>query len=98
MTITLCEMAKGLHSVGTDEQSSEDYVVGAVERWDGRYRMLLEEDGEDELDEKYEMPALKQLLGGDIKQLVDLKEQELTTYAKMRNAIMTWAVNKRMEK
>ena len=30
-------------------------VAGAVERWAERYRMLMEEDGEDELPEKYKM-------------------------------------------
>ena len=73
-------------------------VAGAVERWEERYRMLLEEDGEDELPEKYKMSALKQLLCGDIRKHIDLKEQELRTYAEMRSAIMTWAVNKRLEK
>ena len=60
--------------------------------------MLMEEDGEDELPEKYRMSALKQLLCGDIRKHIDLKEQELKTYAEMRSAIMTWAVNKRLEK
>ena len=41
--------------------------------------MLLEEDGEDELPEKYKMSALKQLLCGDIRKHIDLKEQELRT-------------------
>ena len=73
-------------------------VAGAVERWEERYRMLMEEEGEDELPEKYKMSALKQLLRGDIRKHIDLKEQELRTYAEMRGAIMTWAVNKRLEK
>ena len=60
--------------------------------------MLLEEDGEDELLEKYMVPALKQLLRGATRKYIDLKEQELRTYAEMRSAIMTWAVNKRVEK
>ena len=44
------------------------------------------------------MSALKQLLCGDIRKHIDLKEQELKTYAEMRSAFMTWAVNKRLEK
>ena len=73
-------------------------VASAVERWEEKYRMLMEEDGEDELPEKYKMSALKQLLCGDIKKHIDLKEQDLRTYSEMRSAIMTWAVNKRSEK
>ena len=52
-------------------------VAGAVERWEERYRMLLEEDGEEELGEKYKMSALKQILCGDIKKHIELKEQDL---------------------
>ena len=60
--------------------------------------MLLEEDKEDELPEKCKMSALKQLLCGYIRKHIDSKEQEFRTYAEMRSAIMTWAVNKRLEK
>ena len=38
--------------------------AGAVERWEERYRMLLEEGGEDELPKGYKMSALKQLICG----------------------------------
>ena len=44
------------------------------------------------------MSALKQLPWGDIRKHIDLKEQELRTDAEMRKAVMTWAVNKRLEK
>ena len=44
------------------------------------------------------MSALTQLLCDDIKKHIDLKEQELRTYAEMRNAIMTWGVDNRLEK
>ena len=57
--------------------------------------MLLEEDGEDELPEKYKMSALKQLLCGDVRKHMHLKDKELSTYAEMRAAIMTLAVNQR---
>ena len=60
--------------------------------------MLLEEEGEDELPEKYKMSALKQLLVGDIRKHIELREQELKTYSEMRHAIMAWAINKRLEK
>ena len=35
--------------------------------------MLMEKDGEDELPEKYNMSALKQLLSGDVTKYIDLK-------------------------
>ena len=59
---------------------AHDYeVAGAVERWEGRYRMLLEEDGEDEFPERYNMSALKQLLCGDIRKHIGLNGQKLRT-------------------
>ena len=39
--------------------------------------MMMEEDGEDELPEKYEMLALKQVLCGDIRKHINLKEQDI---------------------
>ena len=42
-------------------------VVGAVEGWGGNYRMLMEEDGEDKLLDKYNMVGLRQWHCGDIK-------------------------------
>ena len=68
-------------------------VAGADEKWEERYRMLLEEDGEDEIPEKYKMSALKQLPCGDVRKHMHLKDKELSTYAEMRAAIRTLAVN-----
>ena len=44
------------------------------------------------------MSALKQLLCGDMKKHIDLMEQDLRTYADMRHAVMTWVINKGLEK
>ena len=73
-------------------------VAGTVEKWEERCRMLLEEDGEDELPEEYKMSALMQLLCGDIRKHIDFKEQTLRTYAEMSSAAVTRAVNRRLEK
>ena len=50
-------------------------VAGAVAQWEERYRMLLAEDGEEELGNKYKISAIKQLLRGYVKEHRDLKEE-----------------------
>ena len=44
------------------------------------------------------MAAMRQLLVGDIKRHIELKEDELSTYSEMRACVMKWAVLKRLEK
>ena len=47
-----------------------DYqLAGAIERWEERYRTLVEEEGEEELPEKFRMAALRGMLTGDIKSM-----------------------------
>ena len=73
-------------------------VASAVEKWEERCRQMKEEQGEEELPESYKMAAMRQLLVGDIKRHIELKEDELSTYAEMRTCVMKWAVLKRIEK
>ena len=73
-------------------------VAGAVERCEGKCRQMKEEQGEEELPEACKMVAIRQLLVGDIKMHIKLKEGELNTYAEIGTFVMTWAVLKRFEK
>ena len=80
-------------------QCKHDWEVAeAVERWEEKYRIIKEEDGDQQLPEKYRMTALKCILVGDIKKHIELREEELKTYDEMRSIIMKWAVNKKIEK
>ena len=73
-------------------------VATAVEKWEERCRQMKEEQGEEELPEAYKMAAMRQLLVGDIKRHIELKEDELSTCADMRTCVMKWAILKRLEK
>ena len=44
------------------------------------------------------MTAIKCLLVGEIKRHVTLREDELDTYQQLRDVVMTYAVNRRIEK
>ena len=44
------------------------------------------------------MTAIKSLLVGEIKRHVTLREDELETYQQLRNVVMKYAVNRRIEK
>ena len=48
--------------------------------------------------EVYKMAALRQLLIGDIKKHVDLREEDLRVYTDLRQCVMKWALTKRLEK
>ena len=44
------------------------------------------------------MAAVRNLLMGDIKRHVDLKASELKSYEQLRSSIMSWAVERKLEK
>ena len=58
-----------------DACKREHEIASAVERWEERYRRIMEEDGAEELPESYRKTALKCLLVGDIKRHVELKRR-----------------------
>ena len=60
--------------------------------------MLVREEREDKLPDKYNMSELKQFLCGDVNRPIDLKEQELCIYVRMSSAIMIWQYIKEMNK
>ena len=62
-----------------------------------KHRRRKDEDKE-ELPEIYRMTALKCLLVGDIKKHIELREEEIKRYDQLREVVMKWAVNKRIEK
>ena len=59
---------------------------------------MVEENGEDELPEACKMAALRQLLMGDMKRHVDLREDELKVYTDLRQCVMKWALMKKIKK
>ncbi len=80
-------------------QCKHDWEVAeAVEKWEEKYRIVKEEDGDQELPEKYRMTALKCILVGYIKKHIELREEDIKTYEEMRAIIMKWAVNEKIEK
>ena len=59
---------------------------------------MVQENGEEELPETYKMAALRQLLVGDIKRHVQLREEDLRVYADLRQCVMRWALTKKLER
>ena len=71
-------------------------VASAVEAWEREHEIMQQED--EPLPDVYQMTAIKCILAGDIKKHVELREEELDNMKRLRHCIMTWAVNKRIEK
>ena len=92
-------MTKRRISIMNPDPVKHDWEISeAIESWEERYRQLVEEDAEERLGEKYRMAAVRNLLVGDIKKHVDLKESEITSYEHLRSIIMSWAVERKLEK
>ena len=81
-----------------DACKHEYEIAGAVEKWEEKYRRVMDEDGAEESPERYKMTALKCLLTGEIKKHVELREDDLATYSDLRAIIMKYVSNKRIEK
>ena len=76
----------------------EHEIAGAIEKWERNYRRIIEEDKAEPLPDRYRMTAIKCLLVGEIKRHVNLREEEIETYQELRNIVMKYAVNRRIEK
>ena len=85
-------------AIQPEPPKNEWEVAGAIQKWEERYRQMVEEQGEEELLEVYKMAALRQLLVGDINKHVELREDELKVYTDLRQCVMKWALMKRTEK
>ena len=81
-----------------DPIKQDHMLASGIERWEERYRSLVEEEKEDELPERYRMAALRKMLTGDIKKHVDLEISKIKTYQDLRSTIMNWAVDRKLEK
>ena len=72
----------------------EHEIAGATEKWEEKWRRVMDEDGAEELPERCKMTAIKCLLTREIKKHVDLREDVLTTYSELRAVVMEYASNK----
>ena len=73
-------------------------IASAIEEWEEKYRILINEDKESELPESWRITLMKEILCGDIKKHIELQCQDVRTYDTLRGIIMKWAVAKRIEK
>ena len=74
-------------------------LADAVGSWDREEMELRKLDPlSQDLPECYRMIALKCLLSGRITEHVELNSASTTTYPEMRETIMTWAMQKKLER
>ena len=48
--------------------------------------------------DSYKMTAIHGILCGEIQKSVEHREKELQSYDELRNTVMKWAINKKIEK
>ena len=77
----------------------EEDVAKAIEVLDEEIRDLEKIEGPGNgLPDSYNVTALKRLLTGGIRDHIEFKEPELQTYAKIREEVVRWANQRRLEK
>ena len=76
----------------------EEDVAKAIEVWEEEIRELEHVEGPGEgLPDDYKVTALKRLLTGRIKEHIEFKEAEPVTFARIREEVMRWANQRRIE-
>ena len=76
----------------------EHEIVGAIEEWEEKYRILIDEDQNSKLPEEWRMTAIKRMLCGDIKKQIEYRDEDFKSYEDLRSTIMRWAITKKIEK
>ena len=97
-TTELGNMSRVIDIMRPEACKHEHEIAAAIEKWERNYRRIIEEDRAEPLPERYRMTAIKCLLVGEIKRHVTLREDELETYQQLRDVVMKYAVNRRIEK
>ena len=80
-------------------QCKHDWEVSTeVEKWETRLRRLETEEGNTEkMGDKSRIATAREILTPKLREYVDLRESELNTYSRFREAVMRYATTKRVE-
>ena len=97
-TTELVKMSRIIDIMRPEACKYEHEIAAAVEKRERNYKRIIDEDKAEPLPERYRMTAIKCLLVREVKRHVTLRENDLSTDTALRDVIMRYAVDRRIEK